>query len=100
MRWLTDGQTPYPEHRLAMATMLGRPLRSDESVHHRNGDRLCNEPWNLQLWSRWQPSGQLVEDKVDYAVRLLQRYAADLLSKKARENGPPLALNLERTSQD
>lgn len=37
------------KHRLVMAQSLGRPLRSDERVHHKDGDRTNNELDNLQL---------------------------------------------------
>lgn len=37
------------EHRLVMAQHLGRPLRSDETVHHIDSDRERNVISNLQL---------------------------------------------------
>lgn len=37
------------EHREVMAQKLGRPLRSDEHVHHIDGDRSNNDPTNLEL---------------------------------------------------
>jgi hypothetical protein len=79
-RWLVGGRTSDLEHRYVMAKMLGRRLTPDESVHHRSGDKLCNEPENLELWSRWQPSGQRVADKLRNALELIERYAPELLA--------------------
>jgi hypothetical protein len=62
------------EHRLVMARMLGRPLTDNESVHHRDGNRQNNDPTNLELWSRYQPSGQRVRDKLEWAREIIALY--------------------------
>jgi len=75
------GRGIVSEHRLVMESILGREMLPEENVHHLNGIRDDNRPENLELWSKSQPHGQRVEDKVAWAIELLKLYAPEQLSR-------------------
>lgn len=80
---MADSKGLVYEHRLVMSRMLGRPLSSGENVHHINGDRFDNRPENLELWNTNQPSGQRIEDKIEFALDILRLYAPEHLKGDA-----------------
>lgn len=53
-----DGLRYVLEHRYVMAKKIGRPLRADETVHHKDGDKQNNTEDNLQLCSGRHGRGQ------------------------------------------
>lgn len=76
------------QHRLVMETMIGRSLKSHETVHHRDGNKLNNHPSNLELWSSRHCKGQRVEEKIafwrdclsEYGINVPQVSASDYLA--------------------
>lgn len=66
-----------PEHVFAMSQRLGRPLRPDERVHHKNGRRDDNSDDNLELWICAHPSGQRVADILKWAEDFVARYRVE-----------------------
>jgi len=73
MQYTKNGKRVW-HHRQVMEEHLGRPLLSHESVHHKNGDRSDNRIENLEIWSSSQPSGQRIEDKIKWALEILETY--------------------------
>lgn len=51
-RWVWDGERRVLEHRLIVERSLGRQLKSDEHVHHINGNRADNQLKKLRLMTR------------------------------------------------
>lgn len=74
-RYLNKSGRTVAEHREVMAKKIGRELHRDETVHHIDGDRLNNDPSNLELWVGRHGRGQRVDDQIIHARQIFDRYA-------------------------
>lgn len=59
---LVSNQKYAAEHRMVMSEYLGRPLSSDEIVHHKNRDKMDNRIENLQIMTRSEHIKEHMED--------------------------------------
>lgn len=70
------------EHRLVMEKKLGRLLLPTESVHHLDGNRQNNDPANLELWVKPQPSGvrekDVLQRRLDEALERIKALESKL----------------------
>lgn len=70
---VVNGESVF-EHRHVMAQKLGRKLPPNANIHHIDGDKLNNDPSNLELWTTQQPAGQRVADRMKAAIKLIREH--------------------------
>lgn len=69
----------YAEHRLMMEAHIGRELHAHESVHHKNWLKSDNRIENLELWTKYQPYGQRLEDLLAFIAEFYPEEMRKLL---------------------
>ena len=62
------------QHRAVMEQYIERSLLAHENIHHKNGIRDDNRIENLELWTKSQPPGCRVSDKIAWCKEFLADY--------------------------
>ena len=78
-RKINRGGVMMDEHRYVMERHLGRALRSDEVVHHVNGDKYDNRPDNLQVMSLAEHSRMHQSGENGTNAKLTEAQAREIL---------------------
>jgi hypothetical protein len=76
------------EHVLVMSKHLKRSLDKSERVHHKDGNRSNNRLSNLELWRTEHPYGQRVDDLVNFAWKIINKYDPQHSGKLSTQKPP------------
>jgi len=70
---------------IIMEKILGREMRKDEFVHHKNGMVGDSRPENIELWTRdVPPFGARVADMIEYCKDFLVKYDGKVAEERKR----------------